>query len=407
MLAAGCYDQILAPDVESDGRLTVTNDDATLAGRVSYPDEPVPIVGTGATPSGPLGAPLQAPSSLTLTLVGEVLPPTVDGDVVQATSVWMTEDDRAIVSYNLRGSTQVGALDYFTKLLFKRPQLRSSVTFNDADVNAVFTDGDWAYAATATSDTSFAEPAVLERIRLQSEKFRVGFGNDRVPLASFAATSAMSTGKEIYATSGDGGGVFAFDDSDMSLLGQYPLDDARWVAWDKDNGRVVVVQGTPGRVAVFEEGSFPGGSMTLLNTFSFPGADVAESKSTVEVAGGKAFIAAGPEGVQVMCLDDGQIVGSVPIPDPASLGLDPSVVVTNAVTVQGNLMFISDGEAGVYAASSSESFESSSCDTPLSISVLGRLQFDNLQSVNHVAYRNGNLFIAAGLGGIKVVDVSK
>jgi hypothetical protein len=37
--------------------------------------------------------------------------------------------------------------------------------------------------------------------------------------------------------------------------------------------------------------------------------------------------------------------------------------------------------------------------------VLGRLQFGDLESVNHVVLRNGLLFVAAGLGGLKVVDV--
>ena len=145
--------------------------------------------------------------------------------------------------------------------------------------------------------------------------------------------------------------------------------------------------------------------MNLLNTFAFPGADVPESKSTVEIVGGKAFIAAGPAGVQVMCLDNGQIVGSVPRPDPVALGLDPSVVVTNAVTVDEDLMFISNGEAGVYVAAGTAEFASTPCDAPQTITVLGRLGFDNLQSVNHVDYENKRLLIAAGLGGLKIVQI--
>ena len=191
----------------------------------------------------------------------------------------------------------------------------------------------------------------------------------------------------------------------MSMVGQFALEDARWVAYDVDNGRIVVAQGTPGRISVFQEGDFPGGSMTLLNTFPFPGADVPESKSSVEIVGGKAFIAAGPEGVQVMCLDNGQIVGSVPRPDPAALGLDPSVVVTNAVTVDEDLMFISNGEAGVYIAAGAADFASTPCAAPQNITMLGHLRFDDLQSVNHVDYENKRLLIAAGLGGLKIVQV--
>ena len=145
--------------------------------------------------------------------------------------------------------------------------------------------------------------------------------------------------------------------------------------------------------------------MNLLNTFAFPGADMPESTSTADIAGGKAFIAAGPQGVQIMCLDDGQIVGSVPRPDPAALGLDPSVVVTNAVAVDDDLIFISNGEAGVYVAAGAQNFFETGCAEPQEITVLGRLRFDDLQSANHVAFRNKYLFVAAGLGGVKVVRV--
>ena len=348
MVMPACYDQVLIPAFETDGRLNMSNDEEALNDRVGHPDEDVPIAPTSPAAAGLAAVgPARAPSSIQLTLVGEIAPPTVNGQVVQATSVWATRNDKAIVSYNVRGSSAVGALDFFTRLTNRRPRLRSSVTFTDADANAVFTDGNRAYSATASTDASFAWPAVMERIRIRNDRFRVDPGNMRLPLTSFAATSAMATDNAVYVTSGDGGGVFAFDVGDMSLLGEFALDDARWVAWDEDNRRVVVLQGTPGRLTVFAEDAFP---MIPLATFLVPGVDVPESKSTVEVAGGKAFVAAGPEGVQVVCLDNGQVVGSVPRPDPGSLGLDPSVVVTNAVTVDDDVMFISNGEAGVYAA---------------------------------------------------------
>ncbi|MDH3206050.1 MAG: lactonase family protein [Gemmatimonadota bacterium] len=401
---AGCYDQVIVPDFETDGRIAITNDEATLDARVSYPHENVPIAPTPMAAGGMAMAPARAPSSIDLTLLAEVLPPTVGPSVVQATSVWATSDNKAVVSYNQVGAVALGALDYFIQLGNKTPKLKSSLTFLDSDVNSVFTDGTSVFSAVATSDLAFATPAVLEKVTLSGSNFSLA-GNVRVDIESFAATSTMSTGSYVYATSGDGGGVYAFDAGSLALVGQYPLDDARWVAWDQPNGRIVVLQGTPGRLAVFEEGSFPGGSMTLLNTWLVTGVDVPESKSTVQVAGSKAFVAAGPDGVQVVCLDDGQTVGSVPRPDPGSLGLPSSVVVTNAVTVQGDLMFISNGEAGVYAAAAPQSFETSACTAPQSISTLGRLQFGNLQSANHVVYRNDMLFVAAGLGGLKVVEV--
>ncbi len=398
-----CFDQVLIPDVETDGRLTVTNDEAALSERLSYLEVEIPIDPVSPGLFGAAAAP-PTPSTVSLTLVAELAPPTVDGRVVQATSISPPRRFTFAVSYNTKGNPFVGAVDYMINPFGVTPSLISSVAFSDSDVSAVGLDDNWIYAAQATGANGYATPAAIERLTLAPSGILLE-NNDRFDLTSFAATSVLTVGSQIYVTTGDNGHVYALDVSDMSLIGQFALEDARWVAHDADNGRIVVAQGTPGRIAVFQEGDFPGGSMNLLNTFAFPGADVPESKSTVEIVGGKAFIAAGPAGVQVMCLDNGQIVGSVPRPDPVALGLDPSVVVTNAVTVDEDLMFISNGEAGVYVAAGAAEFASTPCDAPQTITVLGRLGFDNLQSVNHVDYEDKRLLIAAGLGGLKIVQI--
>jgi hypothetical protein len=145
--------------------------------------------------------------------------------------------------------------------------------------------------------------------------------------------------------------------------------------------------------------------LQLLGQYTFIGADIPESKSTVEVVGGKAFIAAGTGGVQILSVNTGAVVGSVPLPDAAALGLDPSVVVTNAVAVDDDLLFISNGEAGVYVAQGSQPFDQTGSEQQLQITLLGQLQFADLQSVNHVAFKNNYLIIASGLGGLKTVEV--
>ena len=394
------------PPNESNDRIDITNDSDDLGDRINTPGSDIPIdpsSGTRTLAPGVNAAVGASASALRLTLVAEVLPPTVEGEVVQATMVAIRGLNKVMVSYNMAGAPRLGAIDWIKKL-DSRPEISASATFNDSDISALSWDGSYVYAAQATDAVEFAFPAVVERLKLTNDKFTLE-DNLRLPLTSFAGTSTMRTNSHIYATSGDGGHVHAFDKSSFALLGQYPLDDARWVASDAAGQRVVVVQGTPGRIAVFAEGQFPGGSMTLLNTFPFPGADIPESKSTAEIAGGKAFIAAGPQGVQIMCLDDGQILGSVPRPNPASLGLDPSVVVTNAVTVDGDIMFISNGEAGVWVAQGSSDFETSGC-AQQQITMLGRLRFGDLQSVNHVEFKNNHLVVAAGLGGVKLVRVS-
>ena len=394
---------------ESNARIDITNDQDELDARVVDSNADIPVDSDADAPD--LGATVAAKpvamaaraSSVTLTLTKEILPPTIDGETVQATSTSQANGNVAVVSYNMRGEPYLGAIDWVTHLNSNRPLLSSGATFKDADINAVVTDGNYVYTAMSTSEPEFAYPAAVERLRVIGNRMRLD-DNERAPLVSFAATSVLATDNTVYATSGNTGGVYALDEQDLSPRGEFPLHDARWVAWDEDGDRIVVVQGTPGQIAVFTEGDFPGGSMNLQNTFPFPGADVPESKSTVEISGSKAFIAAGPEGVQIVCLDTGELVGNVPRPDPASLGLDPSVVVTNAVTVDRDLMFISNGEAGVYVARATQQFRTSGCAAQ-NIEVEGKLRFDDLESANHVSFRDDYLFVAAGLGGVKIIRV--
>jgi len=412
LVTASCGEEILAPAEpdppnESNDRIDITNDSDDLGGRVNNPNTPIPIdppSGSQITAPGVSASVSAVGAALSFTLVAEVLPPTVGGQVVQATSVAIRGVDKVMVSYNMAGAPRLGAIDWIKKLK-GQPEISASAVFNDSDISALSWDGTYVYAAQATDAAGFAFPAVLERLKLEKDKFTL-VDNLRIPLTSFAATSTMRANKVVYATSGDGGHVFGFNRETFSLMGQYPLDDARWVAWDEAGKRIVVAQGTPGRISVFAQGEFPGGSLNLLNTFPFPGADIAESKSTVEIEGGKAFIAAGPEGVQIVCLDDGQIVGSVPRPAPESLGLDSAVVVTNAVTVDRDLMFISNGEAGVWVAQASQDFKDTACNAQQQITMIGRLRFGDLQSVNHVEFKNDHLIVAAGLGGVKLVRVS-
>ncbi len=413
------------PGDQANERLSITNNQAALNARVTYVDEDVLIDGGSSVLPKPKAALIanntgngvvkvklataqaKGANSIKLKLKAYLASPEVEGELVQATAVTVSKDARsAVVSYNMRGAPRLGAVDLVTFKKRSRPKLSSTILFSDSDINSVTADGAQVYAAVASGAPEFTGPAVMERIRIKYDKMILD-DNARVQLSSFAATSTVVTKNAVYATSGDGGHVAAFDKDTLEKLGEYPLDDARWVAWDKKGGRIVVAQGTPGRLAVFEEGVFPGGSMNLLNTFAFPGANIPESKSTVVVEGGKAFIAAGTDGVQIMCLDDGQILGSVPIPDPASLGLDPSVVVSNSVSVDEQLLFISNGEAGVYVARASDDFEDTGCNQTFSLTILGKLKFGDLQSVNHVAVVDKYLLIAAGTGGLKIVEVKK
>src|SRR2546422_8017447 len=97
---------------------SIVNDAGTLGTQVTYFNDSIPVDATGVGyPSAP--APGMSASlvslagsggSLNLKLKAEVAPPTVGGQVLQATSVSMV-GNLAVVSYNMIGNPYLGAVD--------------------------------------------------------------------------------------------------------------------------------------------------------------------------------------------------------------------------------------------------------------------------------------------------------
>ena len=398
------------PGNQANDRISIINNTGALASRVTYLNDSIPLdtVGVGYSAPAPLGsAPIDRSSaasqgSFNLSLKAEVTPPSIGGQMLQATSVAIV-GNLAVVSYNMVGNPYLGAVDVIDITNKNQPVLRSEALFQNTDVSAVTTSGTNIYLAEATGDTGFAAPAVVEVIHLVGNQL-VLTGNQRVGLSSFAGTS-VATGTRVYATSGDAGSLFMLDPVSFAVTSSIPLHDARWVA--VGGGKVAVVQGTPGRLSVYNESN-----MSVVGSWTFAGAGVAQAKSQGLLVGGKAFIAAGDSGVQVLSASTGTKVGAVARPNPDSLGLSPAVVVTNSVAIDQDLMFISNGEAGVYLAQGSQIFSSTGPEVQQTITMRGKLRFGSLQSVNHVAYSAGGpgqpglLIVAAGLGGLKIVQVN-
>ena len=404
-LQVSCKDSpsILAPPDEpgnqANDRITIINEDDELTGRVQYLDQDVPIDPTDWVEGAAMASaaqPHRDTPTFSMRHVASVLPPLMDGELLQATSIAI-RGGRATVSYNMMGARYRGAIDIFNISDKSRPKLRSQALFNDTDVNSVSIIEGNLYAAVSTGDPTFPYPAGLELLKLQRDKL-VLEGNQRLGLTSYAGTGVFATGTTIYTTSGDDGGLSIVDEHTMAMYTAIDMHDARWV--DAADGKVVVVQGTPGQISVYDEES-----MSLLGTYPFTGAGIPGSKSTVQVVGGKAFIAAGDGGVQILSVNTGAVVGYVPLPDAVALHLDPAIVVTNAVAVDGDLLFISNGGAGVYVAQGSRSFEDTGSEEPLEITLFGKLRFNGLQSVNHVAFKNDYLIIASGLGGLNIIEL--
>jgi hypothetical protein len=295
------------------------------------------------------------------------------------------------------GNPTIGAVDVVQVKGVINPTLVSEVTFTDTDISSVACDNNRIYLAEATSNPALSYTSAVEFIAINNGKLDLS-KHFRRGLQSYVATSVFAGAGRVYVTTGNTGGLITLTENDTLPIQSYaPLHDARWV--DGDNATIAVAQGTPGKVSVYSRAT--GG---FLRTISVPGMSIAESKSTVRIFGGNALVAAGDSGVQLVNLTTGAVLGS--IPQVLVPGLPASKTVTNAVDASGQLIFSSNGEAGVYVAFAVEPLADVTASSGITLWTLGKLQVPALQSVNHVAYDGQVLVVAAGLGGFKILTVT-
>ncbi|NNG46783.1 MAG: hypothetical protein HKM86_06680, partial [Deltaproteobacteria bacterium] len=92
-LSCGGGDIALGPGNQANDHISITNDEAAIAWRQNDTDVDVPIDDTGVGYASAMGTarPTAAPS-FSLKLTAEVLPPVLDGKVLQATSIAMSNN---------------------------------------------------------------------------------------------------------------------------------------------------------------------------------------------------------------------------------------------------------------------------------------------------------------------------
>ncbi len=345
--------------------IVINNDEAELNTRMTKKDEPIAILGDA---SG------RASTTLTLRLRGELAPPTVDGNALQATSIARRSDYFA-VSYNFRGETYAGGVD----LLDDELDLKSQILFNDADISDLAFSGNNLYFVGGTS--SLEQPAFVERITLKPSTGTFSLDNNvRSSVGSYVANSVLVYKSKIYVTSGNddrnGGGLYQFNGS-LSEQGYAKIKDVRWVTGYSNS--VYCVSGSPDKVRVYDRTS-----MSKTSEFNHNGVTDAEGKMTIDVDKNLVFVAGGEEGLLVYDLEGNFITKH-------TFGNNS---ITNAVTARRGVAFISNGEGGIYVATYDPFLE-----------IIGKLDLATDESVNHIIYHDDYLYVASGIGGVKMIQV--
>ncbi len=352
-------------EVDASRDIEINNDEETLSARMLEKNQEINIISSSSGKKS---------KDLKLTLKAELIPPTVNGELLQATSVSLSGASFA-VSYNMVGETYYGGID----LVDGKLKLKSEIQFSDADINDVTIIGNDAYFAGGTS--SLETPAFVEKISIKKGVFSLE-NNTRVSVGSYTATSITHADNNVYVTTGNdkslGGGVYQLTE-DLLLQNYQGIEDARWVA--EADGVVYCLSGNPASVNSFDT------NLKAQFDFEHLAPSTEESKMTMDVDDELIFIAGGHEGLLVYDLD-GNFVAQHTFDDNS---------ITNAVTSDDGVVFISNGEGGVHVASYDDG----------EIEVLGKLELESNESVNHILHKGNKLYVASGLGGIKMIEVKK
>ncbi|MGI9628612.1 MAG: hypothetical protein ACR2QM_17390 [Longimicrobiales bacterium] len=396
LVVGGCWDDSLF-DGNSTERLTIIEDPVLLDQRIEYLDEALSIVPGVLADGSTLPVYADNHDLVSMKLLAEVKPPVLGGVTLQATHLAL-RNSRAYVSYNVAGSDSKGAIDAFDRINGRQPVLQSGVLFGDTDVSAVdFRDGQTLYLATGVLEGAFPSTAALELVGITNGGRKLSPNTRRFELPSFVATGVAWSSDRVFVTTGDGGvnpgGLSIFDDETMALLSHDPFPDARAVAIDE--GRVVAMKGSPAELRVYDESDG-----TFLRQIFVGGATIPESKSGLAIEGRVAAVAVGEDGVRLVELVDGEILGDLALPDIPNPDGD---VVANAVAIHDEFLFVATGAGGLWVAEASDDIEDLRTGRDPGLHWVGSVQFSGQTSINFVARRNKWLVAAGGIGGLKII----
>jgi hypothetical protein len=400
-LAACQTDSIVAPPsspFEVRAGIAIENSAARLVGRVhNAGGASVGIV--SAIPL--LMSDIAEANTIAFSLQTTIDAPTVSDVLLPATHI-VFRGARAYVSYAPAGERLVGAVDVFDITTPSEPRLISSARFSDSKITTMAVDEKNLYLGTVTSNAAFeATPAVLEVVRLDDDG-RLTSLSHRKGVMSHVITGITLFEGDVWVTSGTSsakpGGITVLDDEDFEVLLTETIADVRAVS---SNGRVItVLVGSDAKMRLYNADS-----RQFISEFSIGGLTAQGHKATIANVANWAFVAAGDSGVVFTRIRQNESTTGTKLISWGNPTAVPDVseedAVTNAVAVSGSFAYAANGGSGVWVARGDWSTTAEN-GTP-SIELMGRLDLPGVSS-NMVGVYGGSLFVAAGNGGLKVLQ---
>ena len=371
--------------------IIIKNDVVELNRRMSLRDQIVEMLPQYMDETKSGGQTQDYRSNFTFKLKADVDAPVSNGRTLMATHVAI-KDNYAFVSYNIRGEDHGGALEIFDVSNLTQPQIISQAIFPKSDINAVDYSNGKVYLVGATGNfemMQYDDPAFFLVMNLNSNMQITGL-DTILDIPSYSANGIYVSSDKIYITSGDNGGLTILDKQDYEIVKSEPIADARSVA--ANTSYVYVLSGQPGKVSVFNKTT-----SDFITAYQIGGANTPYSKSEISVDDQYIFAALNEDGIRVLNTD-GTIRQHIPKPETPEGALDENHV-TNSVSLNSPLLFIGNGESGIAVGELIPELDNQ-------VVMLGEMVFQDMNSSNFVKSRDNVVFVASGLGGLKILAIS-
>lgn len=397
-----------SPDGLNNGKL-IDNNLITLNERIEFADSPLlytfydPVTDLKGSPA----------SSINIEVIADLESPRYKKEVLQASHIRINEGF-AYIGYNTQGERYLGGIDIVDINPATDPKLISNVIFINPetnfgkDVSSIdiepkvpgFNNFLW-FAGAEEGNPLLTSPAIAERMTLNADnQFELNNNPRQVfDLKGYVGTDVRFFNDKIYITSGTGGGLTVLN-KEMSELNFYSIENARSV--DANRNYTVALGGNPGHMYG------PGIWDSEIGGATDPEAKSIvrlcyETQGTIVTKGAKcsgnfALVALGEEGLKCFNLN---ISSSVPVSVlPRPVIQDDTKewdYVTNGVSIaNGGWVYIANGAAGLDIAK---------MDLKGNLTLLGNIDLG--ASVNFVEASDNYVFVATGLGGLKILKVTE
>jgi len=275
--------------------------------------------------------------------IASLEPPKLNGEELRATHVDV-KGNYAYVSYNKEGSIYLGAIDIVDVSDKYNPVLVSRMKSDIADINSLYIDNNNNIVFTGASiNGEGANHTLLGYVSTQNGQFSSDFNLD-YGLAGHTGVHVLDFEGKTILISGNSGIVgsynFPGDNTAFNAEAEIGLGDLRSAACSND--KLAVLSGDEGLLDFSLNNEF------IENTSIQTAALTAESKRTIAWYGNNILVSEGTAGAGIYNFEAGEKATSLPLrvhPDASSISAENKV--TNAVSTDGNFIYMANGGAGL------------------------------------------------------------